>query len=107
MRVLRRATVLALLGLTLGTPWAAASARLERAPGESMRAARVALGTLNLWSLFASFWNKEGCTMGPLGCPQASSTDEGCGIDPLGCPQAPSTDEGCTIDPLGGCVPNR
>lgn len=58
--------------------------------------------------LFATLWNKAGCTIDPLGgcAPSAPETEEGCRIDPWGrCASstAPATDAGCGIDPWGRC----
>jgi hypothetical protein len=108
MRNVRRATVLILLGLTLGTPWAGASPL--RLTGPTPHRVLDYLG-----GLLASLWLKTGCIMDPNGrcAPGAPTqgTDGGCTVDPLGrCiprTQNPSTDEGCTMDPLGRCAPGH
>jgi hypothetical protein len=119
MQALRRAAVLALLGLTLAAPWAAAAeARTATPPQESTSAARAAFDLVASWGrLFTSFWVKSGCTADPLGLcsPQTPTTKEGCTMDPLGAcatgsqsgTQAPTSDSGCTADPLGGCAPGH
>ena len=124
MRVLRRAAVFVLLGLILGAPWAAAlEARPDGVPRQATWAARSTLDILHpLWNLLARVWNKEGCTIDPLGgCvpkadsgAQATTSKEGCRMDPLGgcLPGTTPTngvqgDEGCTMDPLGRCGPSH
>jgi hypothetical protein len=108
MRNVRRAAVLILLGLTLGTSWAGASPLgLERSTPHHVLD--------YLGGLLASLWLKTGCTMDPNGrcAPGAPTqgTNEGCTMDPLGrCTprtQTHNTDTGCTIDPLGRCAPNH
>lgn len=108
MRILRRAAVLILLGLTLGTPWAGASPL--RPAGASSQHFLDYLG-----GLFTTLWLKGGCIMDPLGrCtpgPQPQNVDGGCTMDPLGrCApgaQVRSIDEGCTMDPNGRCAPGH
>ena len=107
MRILRRAAVLILLALLLGTPWAGAS--------QSPRIASPPSFLASLGGLLTSFWLEGGCTLDPLGlCAPSTQTlqvDGGCTIDPNGrC--APSTqtlqvDGGCTIDPNGRCAPDH
>ena len=58
MRVLRRAAVLILLGLTLGTPWAGATP--PRPAGTTPQRFLDYLG-----GLLTSFWLKTGCTLDP------------------------------------------
>ncbi len=108
MRIVRRAAVLILLALSLGTPWAGASPL--RLKGSTPRHVLDSLG-----GLLASLWLKGGCVIDPLGrcAPGAppQSTDSGCTMDPLGrCApgaQNPTTDGGCTMDPDGRCAPGQ
>jgi hypothetical protein len=111
MQVLRRAAVLVLLGLSLGTSGAnAATARSEVRP----QIARSA-GVGSWWNLLAGVWAKAGCTINPWGqcdaSPSMLKTKEGPGTDPLGrfvVNQAPNTaDAGCRIDPWGQCLPGH
>jgi hypothetical protein len=93
MRAFRRAAVLAVLGLILGAPWAAAlEARSEKVSYEATREARNALDHLHsFWSLLARAWSKEGAGGDPLGRPGTAPTS---GV---------KCDEGPAMDPLGGC----
>jgi hypothetical protein len=108
MRVLRRAAVLILLALTLGTPWAGATP--HRPAGATPQHFLDYLA-----GLLSDFWLKTGCTVDPLGrCvtgTQIQNPDGGCTVDPLGrcvtSPQTPSTDGGCTMDPNGRCLPGH
>jgi len=108
MRIVRRAAVLILLGLTLGTPWAGASP-LRLAEATPRRVLDY------LGGLLASLWLNGGCTIDPDGhcAPGApvQGTNTGCTMDPNGrCTpgtQNPGTDGGCTIDPLGRCAPGQ
>ncbi|HEV7505334.1 MAG TPA: hypothetical protein VGS07_10515 [Thermoanaerobaculia bacterium] len=108
MRILRRAAVLILLGLTLGTPRAGAS--------PPRPAASTTQHVLHYLAGFLSgFWLKTGCIVDPNGrCAldtQTRNPDGGCTIDPDGrCTpgvQTQSTDTGCTMDPLGRCAPGH
>jgi hypothetical protein len=106
MRVRRRAAVLILLALTLGTPWAEAS------PLRPARAtSQVFLDYLD--GLLTSFWLKGGCTVDPNGrCVTGSQPQKGgCTMDPDGrCvtgTQIQNPDGGCTIDPDGRCAPSH
>lgn len=102
MRTVRRTAVFILLGLTLGSPWAAAAAPPEAVPHESIRAVRSAFDFLvPLWGLFTGLWIKESSIVGSLrGC---ALGDEGCGIDPLVDGGTQNADAGCWIDPWGQC----
>jgi hypothetical protein len=95
MRAFRRAAVLAVLGLILGAPWAAAlEARAEKVPSEATREARSALDLLHsLWGLLAGAWSKDSAAGDPLGRPESAPTT------------AAKCDEGGGMDPLGGCRP--
>ncbi len=88
MRVLRRAAVLILLGLTLGTPWAGASPLRPAAQSHPSRRATAQHVLDYLGGLLTSFWLKTGCTIDPNGrCAPGTQTrniDAGCGMDPLG-----------------------
>lgn len=97
MRAFRRAAVLAVLGLILGAPWAAAGeARSEKVPFEATREARSALDVLHsLWSLLAGAWSKEGGMGDPLGRPETAPTS---GVQ---------CDDSAAMDPLGGCRPGH
>lgn len=109
MRIVRRAAVLILLGLTLGTTaWAGASPL--RLAGSTPHHVLDYLG-----SFLSSLWLKGGCTIDPDGrcapSAPAQGTGGGCTVDPLGrCApgtQTQSTDTGCTMDPLGRCAPGQ
>ena len=94
MRVLRRAAVLILLGLTLGTPWAGATPPRPAAQSHPPKRATVQHVLDYLGGLLTSFWLKTGCTIDPLGrCAPGT--------------QILQVDGGCTIDPLGRCAPDH
>jgi hypothetical protein len=82
----------------------------EPRPGARLHPARtVASNPLEsfsgFWSLLASFWTKNGCSLDPSGvCLPAKN---GCQVDPSGrcLPAATTTlDNGCSLDPDGRCV---
>jgi len=96
MRVHRKAAVLVLLGLSLGTPGVfAAKARSEGPPRPATSVTRSAIHASPLWNRFLSDLLKAGCTINPLG---------GCGTNS---PSQILGDSGCTIDPLGHCLPGH
>jgi hypothetical protein len=96
MRVLRRAAVLVLLGLSLETTGVYAVQLMG--PPRSMKTASP--GTLHfldtLWRNVTGIRIKAGCTINPWGQCVASSTSP-----------PPNTDAVCTINPLGGCSPGH
>lgn len=90
MRVPRKAAVLVLLALSLGTSGLfAAKAPSE---GRSAKAATRSAAHLfdTLWSRVAGVWSKAGCGIDPLGqcststAPSTQNADVGCGMDPWG-----------------------
>ena len=110
MRILRRAAVLILLGLTLGAPWAGAAPPRPAAQNHLSSRSSTPKNFLSYLSgLLTSFWLKGGCTIDPNGrCAPGSET--GCTIDPNGrcTPRTQNLlDGGCTLDPDGGCIPDR
>jgi hypothetical protein len=100
MRVLRRAAVLILLGLSLGTSGAAAAkARPEIPPRPARAATRSALGLFApLWRRVTGAWAKEGCGLEPWGR---------CGTSTPGGTPNQDTDAGCGIEPWGRCSPGH
>jgi hypothetical protein len=90
MRVPRKAAVLVLLALSLGTSGLFAA----KAPPEGRPAKTATRSTAHLletlWGRVAGVWTKEGCRIDPWGqcststAPQTQNTDAGCGSDPLG-----------------------
>jgi hypothetical protein len=94
MGVLRRAAVLVLLALSLGTSGVfATTARSEGPPRPVRTASRNAVALFDtLWSRVTGAWTKAGCTISPWGqCLPNSAT------------QTQNADAGCRIDPLGSC----
>src|SRR5436305_13655379 len=108
MRVLRRAAVLILLGLNLGTPWAGATPPRSAAQSHPSRRATAQHVLDYLSGLLTSFWLQGGCTIDPDGrCApgtQLLNADEGCTLDPNGrCAPGTQTrnlDAACGMDPL-------
>lgn len=90
MRVPRKAAVLVLLALSLGTSGLfAAKAPSEGRPAKA--ATRSAVHRLEiLWRRVTGVWIKEGCRIDPWGqcststAPPTQNADVGCGMDPWG-----------------------
>ncbi len=101
MRVVRRAAVLILLGLSLGFPGASlAKARPEKTPPQTRGAALNALDLLNSLSHFLTRLGfKADCSIDPLGQCMASTPAPGA--------QTQNTEAGCGMDPLGACSPGH
>ncbi|MEO6193811.1 MAG: hypothetical protein ABIS20_12435, partial [Thermoanaerobaculia bacterium] len=96
MRVPRKAAVLVLLALSLGTSGLfAAKAPSEGRPAKT--ATRSAAHLFDaLWGRVTGVWIKEGCRIDPLGR---------CSTNPA--PQTQPADAGCGSDPLGRCSPGQ
>jgi hypothetical protein len=114
MQVFRRATVLVLLGLSLGTSGAYAAAACPEVRPQAARSAADRIGSW--WNLVMTVWTKAGCVIDPWGrcavspASQTPHARERCRIDPLGrCVINPATqglnaEEGCAADPWGRCL---
>jgi hypothetical protein len=90
MRVLRKAAVLVLLGLSLGTSGVFAAQAQSEGPRHPAKVVTPGASYIApVWHRFVGLWLKAGCTINPLGqCHSIpgtqSQSDSGCGIDPLG-----------------------
>jgi hypothetical protein len=100
-----RKALVVLVALFLATTAVSAEPR----PGARPRLARtVAFSPVEsfsgFWSLLASFWTKNGCSLDPDGsCLPAAPTKNGCSVDPDG--RCLPTKNGCSADPSGRCLP--
>jgi len=75
----------------------------EPRPGARAHSARtVAMESFSgFWSVLASFWTKNGCSVDPSGV--CLPTKNGCQMDPDG--HCLPTKNGCQVDPNGRCLP--
>jgi hypothetical protein len=121
---LRKIAFLLLLGVLLGSPWAAAAGPRSH-PETRIAGGRLGDVLVQAWRALTAFLGDNGCSADPSGrCGSAAVTpirpadalDNGCSLDPSGgCDSAASTpiepadvlDNGCSADPNGGCRAGR
>ena len=97
-----RKALVVLVALFLATTAVSAEPR----PGARPRPARtVAFSPVEsfsgFWSVLASFWTKNGCSVDPSG--SCLPTKNGCSVDPDG--RCLPIKNGCSLDPNGRCLP--
>ncbi len=102
----RKASVV-LVALFLATTAVSAEARSGARPRPARTVAANSMESFSgFWSVLASFWTKNGCSVDPDG--RCLPTKNGCSADPSGrcLPAATTTtlDNGCSADPNGSCA---
>jgi hypothetical protein len=98
-----RKSVVLLLALLLAST--AVSAAPRGSHPERVMASDSMESFSRFWSVLASFWTKNGCSLDPNGIclPKAKPTKNGCQMDPDG--RCLPVKNGCQVDPDGRCLP--